>query len=162
MADRELPVKFVLCAGLFANQQAQLAFAGAFATIATVALAISYFLRPSARVSVGLVLAGALLAVNTNRLWPTHVVLGPDGVLVKLPFSRKLYPWDSITAVTTSGFGVVLALRSGEKVTIRTHPDWAPRSDNEDTKRLAEALQQLSPATGRGLADGKGGQQADC
>ena len=118
-----LPVKFVLRAGLFANQQSQLAFAGAFATIATVALAISYFLRPSARVSVGLVLAGVLLAVST-----------------------------------TSGFGVVLALRSGEKVTIRTHPDWVPRSDDEDTKRLAEALQHLRPTgTGRGLADGKGG-----
>jgi hypothetical protein len=151
-------MKLVLRAGLFANQQAQLAFAGAFAAIATIALGISYFLGPSARTVVGLVLAGALLAVNTNRFWPTRVVLGPDGVLVRLPFSRQLYPWDSITDVTTSGFGVVLALRGGEKVTIRTHPDWAPRGDNEDTKRLAEALGQLRPpGTGRGLADGKGG-----
>lgn len=151
-------MKLVLRAGLFANQQAQLAFAGAFATVATVALIISYFLAPGARTVVGLVLAGALVAVNTNRFWPTRVVLGPDGVLVKLPFSRQLYAWDSIAEVTTSGFGVVLALRSGEKVTIRTHPDWAPRSDDEDTKRLAEALRDLRPpGTARGLADGKGG-----
>lgn len=150
-------MKFVLRAGLFANQQAQLAFAGAFATIATVALAISYFLQPTARVSVGLVLAAALVAVNTNRFWPTRVVLDPDGVLVKLPFSQKRYTWDSIAEVTTSGFGVVLALRSGEKVTIRTHPDWAPRSDNDDTRRLAEALAQHRPAA---LSSGDGAKSA--
>jgi len=155
--DREKPMKLVLRSGLFANQQAQLAFAGAFATIATVALGISYFLKPTARVSVGLVLAGALVVVNTNRFWPTRVLLGPDGVLVKLPFSKKLYTWDSIADVTTSGFGVVLALRSGEKVTIRTHPDWAPRSDDEDTKRLAEALEQRRPAK---LSSGDGAKPA--
>ena len=147
--DREKPMKLVLRSGLFANQQAQLAFAGAFATIATVALGISYFLKPTARVSV--------VVVNTNRFWPTRVLLGPDGVLVKLPFSKKLYTWDSIADVTTSGFGVVLALRSGEKVTIRTHPDWAPRSDDEDTKRLAEALEQRRPAK---LSSGDGAKPA--
>lgn len=136
------PVKLVLHAGLFANQQAQLAFTGAFATIATIALVISYFLAPGARVAVGLVLAGALLAVNGNRLWPTKVVLDDDGLLVKLPFSRQSYPWKSIADVTTSGFGVVLALRDGTKVTVRTHPDWAPRSDDEDTKVLATALRE--------------------
>jgi hypothetical protein len=140
------PVKVKLRAGLFANQQAQLVFAGAFATIATVALVISYFRGPGARVSVGLVLAGALIAVNTNRFWPTRVVLDDDGVSVKLPFARKVYAWRSIAAVTTSGFGVVLALRDGTEFTIRTHPDWAPQSDNQDTKMLADALRaRLDP-----------------
>lgn len=141
-ADRKSPAKLVLHAGLFANQQAQLAFAGAFATVATIALVISYFLAPGARVAVGLVLAGALLAVNANRLWPTRLVLDGDGLLVKLPFSRQTYPWSSIAEVTTSGFGVVLALRDGSKVTIRTHADWTERSDDEETKLLATALRE--------------------
>jgi hypothetical protein len=148
-------VKFVLRAGLFANQQTQLAFAGAFATVATVALGVSYFLAPGPRIAVGVALAGVLVAVSTNRFWPTRVVLGQEGVLVKLPFSQQLHAWDSITGVSTSGFGVVLALRSGEKVTIRTHPDWAPRSDDEDTQRLrlTEALKtRLSPALEGGSA----------
>lgn len=139
-------MKFVLRAGLFANQQSQMAFAGAFATIAAVALGISYFLAPGPRIAVGLVLAGALVAVSSNRLWPTRVVLGEDGVLVKQPFSKQHYTWESIAGVSTSGFGVVLALRSGEKVTIRTHSDGEPRSDDEDTKRLADALKQERPA----------------
>lgn len=134
------PVKLVLHAGLFANQQAQFAFAGAFGTIATVALVISYFLAPGVRIAVGLVLAGALLAVNANRFWPTKVLIDDDGVVVKLPFSRESYPWKSIADVTTSGFGVVLALRDGTKVTVRTHPDWAPRADDQDTKMLATAV----------------------
>lgn len=146
-----MPVKFVLRAGLFANQQAQMAFAGAFATVATVALGISYFLAPGPRIAVGLVLAGALVAVNTNRFWPTRVVLGDDGVLVKRPFSRQLHAWDSIAGVSTSGFGVVLALRSGEKTAIRTHPDWAPRSDDDDARCLSEALKsRILPVHGRG------------
>jgi hypothetical protein len=136
------PVKLVLHAGLFANQQAQLAFTGAFATVATIAIVISYFFAPGARVAVGLVLAGALLAVNANRLWPTKVILDEDGVLVKLPFSRQSYPWKSIADVATYGFGVVLALRDGTRVTVRTHPDWAPRSDDEDTKMLVSALRE--------------------
>ena len=90
------PVKLVLHAGLFANQQAQFAFAGAFGTIATVALVISYFLAPGVRIAVGVVLAGALLAVNANRFWPTKVLIDADGVVVKLPFSRESYPWKSI------------------------------------------------------------------
>lgn len=136
------PVKLVLHAGLFANQQAQLAFAGAFGTIATIALVISYFLAPGVRIVVGLVLAGALLAVNANRLWPTKVTLDDDGLLVKLPFSRQIYSWRSIADVTTSGFGVVLVLRDGTKVTVRTHPDWEPRSEDEDAKILASALRE--------------------
>jgi hypothetical protein len=136
------PVKLVLHAGLFANQQTQFAFAGAFGTIATIALVISYFLAPAVRIVVGLVLAGALLAVNANRFWPTRVVLDDDGLLVKLPFSSRSYPWKSIADVTTSGFGVVLALGDGTKVTIRTHPDWAPRSDDDDAKLLATALRE--------------------
>jgi hypothetical protein len=149
--DSQPPVKFVLRAGLFANQQAQLAFSGAFAALATVAIVISYFLGPGPKIAVGLVFGGAILAVNTDRFWPTRVVLGKDGVLVKLPFSQRLHAWDSIAGVSTSGFGVVLALRSGEKVTVRTHPDWAPRTDDEDTQRLSEALKiWLPPALERG------------
>jgi hypothetical protein len=103
------PVKLVLHAGLFANQQAQLAFLGAFVTIATVALVIAYFLGPGARV------AGS-----------------------------------RFVEVMTCGFGVVLALRDGTEVTVRTHPDWAPRTDDESTAMLATALRgRLASRLGR-------------
>jgi len=87
-------------------------------------------------------LVAATVFALVNALWPTKIRVGADGVLVKTLRKKTFYAYADIESADASGNGVVLALRSGKRVSIATTPVRGNASGTRDAllKRISDGL----------------------
>lgn len=130
-------VTFMVRAGLFPSHRAQVAFALFVGALFTSAQFWNYG-RASSWVYAAM-LAGVIL-VNVNRFVPGYVRIGDDGFFFAAVWKRRFVRYADVTAIETSNWGVVLTLRTGKTILIRTNPDWAPVSKDAKRDSLAAAL----------------------
>ncbi len=76
------------------------------------------------------VVALAMLVVGTAA--PTRVTVGADGVLVQWLGTTRFIRWARVADIEASGHGIVLALESGEWLTLRTPAPHEPHPSERD------------------------------
>jgi hypothetical protein len=150
--------RFRVRAGLLVNKRAQ----AALAVAGLVLLKLPYIWG---RLLLVTPLAWWLLPLLAlcvlNLLWPTTVTVGQDGVLVASLVRRRFYPLAALASVRETAWGVLLTLKSGREVEIRTeHKESAERSQRRAAitacieRRLAELAPSEQPAPATLLARG--------
>ena len=150
--------RFRVRAGLLVNKRAQ----AALAVAGLVLLKLPYLWG---RLLLVTPLAWWLLPLLAlcvlNLLWPTTVSVGQDGVLVASLVRRRFYPLAAMASVRETSWGVLLTLKSGREVEIRTeHKESVERSQQRAAitacieRRLTELAPNEVPAPATLLARG--------
>jgi hypothetical protein len=139
-ADTSSPVATLrVRAGLLSNKKAQ-------AMLAALSVASIQLLNVLVRLTgtFALVMVPLLALVLTNAFWPTTISVGADGVLVASFARRAFYPFARVQSATSSAWGVMLRLKGGREVEIRTEPKANPGASAARAALLARIVQRLA------------------
>jgi hypothetical protein len=90
----------------------------------------------------------SLIVLFAGIVVPTRVVVGGDGVLLRWLGTARFVPWSRVTDVDCFDGGVTLALRAGERLTVRTPADHERYNPERDAmvERMTAALRSHGPA----------------
>jgi hypothetical protein len=157
VADEEEALRMLHALGLdAASKRADFRIAGSALPMRTRSLllagmaSIGFVLTGALHSPVPLLIAGlAIMATVTGTMWPGHLVVGADGILVKQRFRERFIPMADIkSADAVADNALTVSLASGEHVRIVTGQARSDRSNafaraqrDEIIARIDEALQ---------------------
>ena len=87
-----------------------------------------------------------LLAATISVLRPRSAAIGMDGIVYRRFLRKRFYPYSGVASVVRGTSGVVVELRSGEPLHLRTRGFWSRSGPDATTEALLERIETARAA----------------